>query len=145
MNVQVCEWQNLHGGCRKCTGGGQRGNLHHRLVVCLFTLQQENLFRQTDSLSPAHTIAWANVAITGCTDCFYKQSNVLIAPQCHSVYIFLGNQPINSVCIVVCVYQLWKKKAEMTCLFFFFFFFFVAPVAVFAYLSETTWPEKISL
>ncbi len=91
-------------------------------MCSLFTLQQENLFRQTDSLSPAHTIAWANVAITGCTDCFYKQSNVLIAPQCHSVYIFLGNQPINSVCIVVCVYQLWKKKAEMTCLSFFFFF-----------------------
>lgn len=31
--MQVCEWQDLHGGCGRCSGGGKRRDLHHRLVV----------------------------------------------------------------------------------------------------------------
>lgn len=85
----------------------RRSSLQTGGMYSLFILLEENMFRQTDSLGPTHTICWANVAILDWTDCFNEQNSVLIISQSHCVYIFLGNQPINSLCSCV-----WLEKAH---------------------------------
>lgn len=85
--LQVCKWENIHGGCCRCSWGSQRRNIHHRLVVsvCLSVCAEMRFERMGFPLSicvcvcvwvsecsectwrsPLEEVFWSNRSVTNC-------------------------------------------------------------------------------